>query len=85
MLQDKKRTKPARARIDFQSTFVPWSSTTTYAYAFMTDSPTLILWRKQNPVFEQKVNLVFVTAEELFIFSLPHFKLKKKQETVTQT
>ena len=42
MLQDKKRTKPAMAQIDSHPTFVPWSGTTTCAYAFVTDSPILL-------------------------------------------
>ena len=56
--------KPARARIDFHPTFVSWRAPHC-AYAFVT----LKSWRKQRPVFEQKANPVFVTAEKHFIFS----------------
>ena len=80
MLQDKKRTKPAMARIDFHPTFFPCSGTT-YAYAFVTHSSTLKSWRKQCLVFDQKANPVFLTAENLFIFSLSHFKLKNARNS----
>ena len=60
MLQDKKR---AMARINFHPTFVPWSGTTTYAYAFVTNFPTLKSWRKLCRVFEQEANPVFKAVE----------------------
>ena len=78
MFQDKRPVKPDMARIDqqFHPTFVSLSSST-LCVAFVTDSPTLKSWRKQHPVFEQKANPVFVTAEKHFIFSLPPFQVKK--------
>ena len=73
MFQDKKPMKPVMARIDFHPTFVSWSGSTLCVGFRDRLSDIIKSWRKQRPVFAQKANPVFVTAEKHFIFSLLPF------------